>query len=163
VQNYQRITAAFPVTQTTTENVKVTVVEFTKIAQRSASPEPALVHVSQVLEQFPQMELDALNWSVVRPTAPAAGPGAKPAAPIDEAVIVEIAGRVNATQRNDYRGITGQVQRFAAALAGSGYELLRTQLPFDVTSEGTLFGDIGAGPDTGKAPRFTITIVRRLP
>jgi hypothetical protein len=128
--------------------------------------------VSQVLEQFPQMELDALNWSVVRPTerrdgkalaAPAAGPGAKPAAPMDEAVIVEIAGRVNATQRNDYRGITGQVQRFAAALAGSGYELLRTQLPFDVTSEGTLSGDIGAGPDTGKAPRFTITIVRRLP
>jgi hypothetical protein len=171
-QSYERITAAFPVTQTTTENVKVTVVEFGKIAERSASPEPALVHVSQVLGQFPQMELDALNWSVGRPTdprgakppaVPAAGQAAKPAAGrIEEAVIVEISGRVNATQRNDYRGITAQVQRFAAALAGSGYELLRTQLPFDVTSEGTLSGDIGTGPDTGEAPRFTITIVRRL-
>lgn len=170
-QSYERITAAFPVTQTTTENVKVTVVEFGKIAERSASPEPALVHVSQVLEQFPQMELDALNWSVGRPAdpraakapaVPAAGQAAKPAGRIEEAVIVEISGRVNATQRNDYRGITAQVQRFAAALAGSGYELLRTELPFDVTSEGTLSGDIGTGPDTGEAPRFTIVIVRRL-
>lgn len=169
-QSYQRITAAFPVTQTTTENVKVTVVEFSKIAERSASPEPALVHVSQVLGQFPQMELDALSWSVGRPADPraakppaGAGQGAKPAAPLDDAVIVEISGRVNATQRNDYRGITGQVQRFAGALASAGYELLRTQLPFDVTSEGTLSGDIGTGPDTGEAPRFTIVIARRLP
>ena len=174
-QDYQRITATFPVTQTTTENMKVTVVEFSNIAERSASPEPALVHVSQVLGQFPQMELDALNWSLGRPgdrragkppAAPgAAAPGqpAKPAAMLDEGVIVEISGRVNATQRSDYRGITAQVQRFAAALAGSGYQLLRTQLPFDITSEGTLSGDIGTGPDTGEAPRFTITIGKTLP
>ncbi len=171
-QSYERITATFPVTQTTTENVKVTVVEFGKIAERSATPDAALVHVSQVLGQFPQMELDALTWSVGRPAdrrdgkppaAPAAGQAAKPAAALEDAVIVEISGRVNATQRNDYRAITGQVQRFAAALAGSGYQLLRTQLPFDVTSEGTLSGDIGTGPDTGEAPRFTIVIARSLP
>jgi hypothetical protein len=173
-QQYERITATFPVTQTTTENMKVAVVEFSRIAERSASPETALVHVSRVLEQFPQMELDGLIWSVGRPSerrgakpapaAPATSPAkAGAAAPLDEAVIVEISGRVNATQRNDYRAITGQVQRFAAALAGSGYQLLRTQLPFDVTSEGTLSGDIGTGPDTGEAPRFTITIARAMP
>jgi len=171
-QSYARITATFPVTQTTTENVKVAVVEFGKIAERSATPDAALVHVSQVLGQFPQMELDALTWSVGRPAdrregpqraAPVPGQAAKPAAALDDAVIVEISGRVNATQRNDYRAITGQVQRFAAALAGSGYQLLRTQLPFDVTSEGTLSGDIGTGPDTGEAPRFTIVIARSLP
>jgi hypothetical protein len=173
-QDYERITAAFPVTQTTTENMKVTVVEFMKIAERSPSPEPALVHVSQVLGQFPQMELEGLTWSVGRPgdrrdgklpAAPAAVPGQapQPGAPMDDAVIVEISGRVNATQRNDYRGITGQVRSFAAALAGSGYELMRMQLPFDVTSEGTLSGDIGTGPDSGEAPRFTIVIARRLP
>jgi hypothetical protein len=73
-----------------------------------------------------------------------------------------ISGRVNATQRNDYRGITAQVQSFATALASNGYELARTQLPFDVTSEGTLTGDVG-GSDSGEAPRFTITLSRRLP
>mgnify|MGYP003424227954 CR=1 FL=1 len=40
--------------------------------------------------------------------------------------------------------------------------LERTQLPFDVTSEGTLTGDIG-GSDAGEAPRFTIVLARRLP
>lgn len=171
-RQYARITANFPVTQTSTENMKVTVVEFTQIAQRSASPDSSLVHVSRVLERFPQMELDGLVWSVGRaserrgakPVAtPSAGSAPAKADDADDtAVIVEISGRVNATQRNDYRAITGQVQHFAAALAESGYRLVRTQLPFDVTSEGTLSGDIGTGPDTGEAPRFTITIARRL-
>jgi hypothetical protein len=163
-EQYERITATFPVTQTSTENLKVAVVEFRRIAERSPSPEAAFVHVSKVLEQFPQMELDALTWSVGRPgSKPAAADSpAKPGAPADVALQFELSGRVNATQRNDYRGITAQVQRFAAALASSGYELARTQLPFDITSEGTLTGDIGSG-DSGEAPRFTIILTRRLP
>lgn len=165
-EQYERITATFPVTQTSTENLKVAVVEFRRIAERSPPPEAALVHVSKVLEQFPQMELDALTWSVGRPSGkPAAAPvdsPAKPAAQGEVALQFELSGRVNATQRNDYRGITAQVQRFAEALASSGYELARTQLPFDITSEGTLTGDIG-GSDSGEAPRFTIILARRLP
>jgi hypothetical protein len=78
-------------------------------------------------------------------------------------VLVEVSGRVNATQRNDYRGITAQVQQLAAALVGSDYELARTELPFDVTSEGTLTGDITGRAESGEAPRFTIVLARRLP
>ena len=92
---------------------------------------------------------------------PPAG-GAQAAGASDIAVLVEISGRVQATQRNDYRAITAQVQRFAGALVGSGYQLAGTRLPFDVTSEGTLTGDVG-GADSGEAPRFTITLSRRLP
>ena len=80
-------------------------------------------------------------------------------------MILELSGRVNATQRNDYRGITAQVQRFASAFGPAGYELLRTQLPFDVTPDGTLTGDIGGtdlGGDRDEAPRFTILVARRL-
>jgi hypothetical protein len=36
-----------------------------------------------------------------------------------------------------------------------------TKLPFDITSEGTLTGNIGG--DSSEAPRFTITMARRLP
>jgi hypothetical protein len=75
---------------------------------------------------------------------------------------LEISGRVNATERNDYRAITAQVRRFAAALGSSGYELARTDLPFDVAPEGTLTGDIGS-TESGEAPRFTIVLLRRLP
>jgi hypothetical protein len=146
------------------------VVEFRRIAELSASPESAFAHVSGVLERHPQFEIDGLRWSVGRPGEPREGsgtprpPASAPAAgPAQTAAIIEVSGRVNATQRNDYRGITAQVQGFASALASEGYTLVRTQLPFDVTSEGTLTGDIGATADTGEAPRFTITLARRLP
>jgi hypothetical protein len=159
-ERYARITAAFPVTETTTENLRVAVVEFRNIAQRSAQPEAAFIHVSRVLEQFPQMELDGIKWSVGRPGGER--DGAERAAATAQGVQVEISGRVNATQRNDYRGITAQVQAFASALASNRYQLARTQLPFDVTSEGTLTGDIG-GRDSNEAPRFTIILTRGLP
>jgi hypothetical protein len=167
-QQYERITSSFPVTQTSTENMKVTVVEFRRIAERSPAPDAVLGHVSRVLGRFPQMELDALNWRVGRPSA---RPGAKPPAPAagtpaaqgELALRVEVSGRVNATLRNDYRGITAQVQQFADALADAGYELERTQLPFDITSEGTLTGDIVGTADAGEAPRFTVVLSRRLP
>jgi hypothetical protein len=169
-QQYERITATFPVTQTTTENLRVAVVEFRRIAERSASPDAAFAHISHVLDRFPQMELDGINWNVAkageprggRSPAPSAPTQGKPAAQGEPAVQFSISGRVNATQRNDYRGITAQVQRFAEALASGGYELERTQLPFDITSEGTLTGDIGA-VESSEAPRFTITLTRRLP
>ena len=172
-QQYDRITASFPVTQTTTDNLKATVVEFTKIAAQSASPEPALAYLSRVVERFPQMEIESVLWSVGKPVAlggnaPAqAGPagtasgGAADAAP-QVMQMIEVTGRVNATRRSDYRAITGQVQQFAEALrTDPAWRILRTQLPFDVTSEGTLSGDIGLTEGT-EAPRFTITVGRAL-
>jgi hypothetical protein len=54
------------------------------------------------------------------------------------------------------------VQQFAEALrTDPAWRILRTQLPFDVTSEGTLSGDIGLTEGT-EAPRFTITVGRAL-
>jgi hypothetical protein len=154
----QRITAAFPATHTSAENLKIAVNEFTRIAQQSALPERAFLHVSRVLESYPQFEIDGLNWSVIR--SPATDPKAAAAA----AETIELSGRVNATRRSDYRAITAQMQQFAGALGGdSGYALVRTQLPFDITSEGTLTGDIGRGADSGEAPRFTIVLSRKLP
>ena len=163
-ERYRRITAAFPVTETTTENLRVAVLEFRRIAEASAQPESAFLHVSRVLEQFPQMELDGVTWRLGRPGESRELERASTALVRGEnAVLFEISGRVNATQRNDYRGITAQVQAFANALASGGYQLARTALPFDVTSEGTLTGDIGGGRDSGEAPRFTITLARVLP
>ena len=40
---------------------------------------------------------------------------------------------------------------------------MRMQLPFDVTSEGVLTGDIGGTGDAGEAPRFTVMLARKLP
>jgi hypothetical protein len=166
---YQQITATFPVTHTSTENLRVAVVEFQRIAARAALPEDGLGHVSRVLQEFPQVELDALTWSVGAPQAPAGRapaappPGtAKPPGAGSTSVQIEVSGRVHATQRDDYRGITAQVQKFAQALGSAGFQVVGTRLPFDITSEGTLTGDIGGG-DTGEAPRFSVTVARPLP
>ena len=159
---YQRITASFPVTQTTTDNLKATVVEFTRIATQSASPEPALVYLSQVVEKYPQMDIESVAWRLSKPGAEAAASRADASAAAEILQILEVSGRVNATRRSDYRAITGQVQTFAEALrTDPAWRILRTQLPFDVTSAGTLSGDIGAGEGT-EAPRFTITVGRPL-
>jgi len=162
--SYERITATFPVTQTSTENLRAAVVEFTRIAQHSSAPERIFTHVSRALEEFPQFEIDSLNWSVGRPgeRRDARAAPTKPDAQTEGVETVEVSGRVNATQKSDYRGITARVQRFAEALGSSGYQLTRTQLPFDVTSEGTLTGD-GGGAETSEAPRFTVVVTRRLP
>lgn len=177
--DYQRITSGFPVTQTTTENLRLTVTEFRRIAGRTSWPAEDFAYVSRVLDKFGQLELEKLDWRVERESALAARkPGAAPKpAPVtapaptgtaapdtsnDHVRVIEVGGRVNATQRSDYRGITGQVQDFAQALiADPAYRIVRTQLPFDVTSDSTLSGDIGV-TETGEAPRFTITVARRI-
>jgi hypothetical protein len=165
-QQYARITSSFPVTDTSTENLKAAVVEFRRIAERASNPELAFIHISRVLQKYPQIELDTLRWSVGKPgelrLLAARSQASANAEAVDTLVLVEITGRVNATQRNDYRAITGQVQSFAGALVGEGYELVRTQLPFDVTSEGVLTGDIGSSTESGEAPRFTVVLGQRL-
>lgn len=175
-QHYERVTSTFPVTQTTTENLKATVVEFGKIARRSASPEAALVYLSKAMDRFPQIELDSLVWSIERGSvksvavaavgaavAADAGAAPPPAASGQFSQVLRISGQVNATQRSDYRAITAEVQRFAAALrADPSYRIVHTRLPFDISSEGTLTGDIGQS-ENGEAPRFTIILARQLP
>jgi hypothetical protein len=75
---------------------------------------------------------------------------------------LEIGGRVATTQGFDYRAITAEVQRFAQALSSaSPYQVASMQLPFDITSQGTLTGDIGSTA-RNEAPRFTIVLSRAL-
>jgi hypothetical protein len=173
---YERKTATFPVTQTTTDNLKATVVEFTRIAGQSASPEPALAYLSQVVEKFPQMEIESVQWRIgksegrdaaveapgnaAKPAALAVGTGAGSTSGMMQ--ILEVSGHVNATRRSDYRAITGQVQQFAEGLRSDpSWRILRTVLPFDITPEGTLSGDIGLTEGT-EAPRFSVTVGKTL-
>ncbi len=167
-QEYKRVTATFPATQTSTENLKITVNEFRAIGMRTAEPGPAFIYVSQALEQFPLIELERLLWRVDVPKsvgigalgAPAASTA--PPAPVAVTQVMEISGFVTNTQRSDYRAITALVQRFADALqVDPAYQVVRTQLPFDTTSKGTLSGDIGT-TDNGGTPRFVITLSRRV-
>jgi len=127
-----------------------------------------MLYVSRAMGGFPQIELDGLQWRVERPGDRQAERGARSApaalAGGELAQVLELSGRVGTMRRSEYRAITAEVQRFVDALrADPAYRVLRVQLPFDVTSEGTLSGDIGAGAETGEAPRFTIVLARSVP
>lgn len=168
-REYTRVTATFPVTQTSTENLKIAVNEFRAISARTVAPGPAFIYVSRALEQFPLIELERLAWRVEVPKTeekgtPKAAAMISTAAPAAVAVtqLMEISGFVTNTQRSDYRAITALVQRFADALqVDPAYRVERTQLPFDTTSKGTLSGDIGT-VDNGGTPRFTIVLSRKV-
>ena len=76
---------------------------------------------------------------------------------------VEITGRVIAAERSDVRAVDAEIQRFSAALqAGSGWQVVRSQPPFDMTVQGTLKGSSVAAAGS-EAPRFVLVIARPLP
>ena len=176
-QQYTRLQAQFPKTPTSTENLKALVKNYITLQKNSVSPEKVLVSLSRALAGSPQIELERIEWQVgaepqrsglkpgaVKPAAAAPAtpaPGAKSeGAPVYE--IVQLAGRVNAAKASDYRNITLLVNQFADALrALPGVEVTRLQLPFDLTAEKSITGDIGAERET-EIPRFTIVLSRQV-
>jgi len=155
-QRYQRIAANFPAAPTSPENLKATVQELRRIAARTAPPEAALAHVARALAECPQVELDALAWSVKPLAAPDPG-GASPLAQT-----LEISAHIAGTLRADQRALNAQIQRFAAALqAERAWQVVRSQLPFDATPQGTLVGG-DTSMAGGDAARFVVVIARPL-
>lgn len=128
---------------------RLAVEELRRLAAGSAAPEAALAHLSRALAQSPRIELEALTWSVPAATA---GAMSEPAAQT-----LEVRARI---QQRDLRAQSIEVARFAAALqAASGWQIVRTRLPFDWTPQGTLRGGETV---TGSTAQFTIVIARPL-
>ncbi len=173
---YQRIMRKFPVTQTTPDNLKLTVTVFRGIVARSSTPETSLVQLSSVLDRFPHFVLDSLDWRVgtlpeqAAPGAPVVEGGARPAPESGTkrppAEIIQLSGRITATSRASYRAVTAQLDRFTRALeALPGYRLVLTRLPFDISPQGTLSGggESGAPARAGDdSTPFTVVVSRRL-
>lgn len=155
-QRYARIAAKFPAAPTSAENLKATVQELRRIAARTAPPEAALVHLARALGECPQVELEALTWSVM----PLSTPNPSGANPMAQRL--EISARIVAMPGADLRAVNAQIQRFALALqAEPAWQVVRSQLPFDATPQGTLVGG-GSGAAGGEAARFVIVIARPL-
>lgn len=156
VRSYERAATAFPATPTSAENLRAVVQEMRRIAARTAPPEAALAHVARALEACPQVELTSIVWNV----RPLAAP--EPGATRSLAQSLEISGFVTSVPRIDMRAMNTHIQRFATALqADPAWQVVRTELPFDMTPQGTLKGG-GEAAASGAAPRFVIMISRPL-
>ena len=74
-----------------------------------------------------------------------------------------VSARVVGARRADIRSITDMASQFIAALKKiPRIEIIGVDMPFDVTAEDTLKGDIGSERAIAEDARFAVTIGRKL-
>lgn len=176
---YTRVTATFPRTPTSTENLKTTIRQYHTLQAQTASPEYLFAQISEALAGYPQVELERIEWRVGKPpqesgakgaaskaTVPApATAGAPAAAPAGDLgyQLATVSARVVGARRSDVRSITDMATRFMAALRKvPNLEIMDVHMPFDVTSEDTLAGNIGSERAIAEDAGFSFTIGRKL-
>ena len=176
---YARVTATFPPTPTSTENLKTTIKEFRTLQMQAASPAYLFAEVTQVLAGFPQVELERIEWRVGKPVqeAGAKGPTPTPVAPAPAAEaapaatpaadfgyqLATVSARVVGARRSDVRSITDMASQFIAALRKvPRLEVMNVHMPFDVTSGTTFAGSIGSERAIAEDATFSFTLGRKL-
>jgi hypothetical protein len=121
-----------------------------------------LIQLSQALASSPQIELESIEWNAVPAQISKAG-AAKASAGSSRIQTAQVSARINIAQTSDYRAITQIIDQFTDALRQQpGIEVISRRLPFDLTSEKSLSGDIGA-QRASEVPRFTVVVSRRVP
>lgn len=176
---YARVTATFPPTPTSTENLKTTIKQYRTLQSQTASPAYLFAEISKTLAGFAQVELERIEWRVGKPPqesgakgaaskpaapapAPAGAPAAAPAADLGYQ-LATVSARVVGARRSDVRSITDMASQFIAALRKVPHlEIMSVHMPFDVTSEDTLAGNIGSERAIAEDARFSFTIGRKL-
>jgi hypothetical protein len=173
---YARVTATFPPTPTSTENLKTTIRQYRTLQAQTASPAYLLGEISKSLAGFDQVEIERIEWRVGKPpqesgTKGAASKAAAPAPPAAGAPaaadlgyeLAVVSARVVGARRADIRSITGMANRFIAALKTiPRIEIMGVDMPFDITVEDTWKGDIGPERAMAEDARFSVTIGRKL-
>jgi len=176
---YARVTATFPPTPTSTENLKTTIRQYRILEKQTASPAYLFAEISKALAGFPQVEIERIEWRVGKPPqesgAKAAAPSAAapaPAAAGEPAAapaadpgyqLATVSALVVGARRADLRSITDMTNQFIAALKKiPQLEILAVRMPFDIAAKDTLAGNIGSERAIAEDARFTVTIGRRL-
>ena len=171
---YARVTAKFPATPTSTENLKSTIKLYRMLQAETATPAYLFEEISKALAGFPQVEIEHINWRVGKPPAEAgvrgAAPKAAPAAagapgvaPDTDYALAVVSARVVGARRDDLRSITDMATQFIAALKKNPQlVVLGIHMPFAVTAQDTLSGDIGSKRAIAKDASFIVTVGRRL-
>jgi hypothetical protein len=171
---YTRVTATFPATPTSTENLKATMKQYRSLQAQSAYPDYLFAEISKALAGFPQIEIERIEWRVGKPllaaganTAPAKP--APPAAPGMEAEtdpgyqMAVVSARLVGARRSDLRSISTVINQFVDVLKKTPQmEIVNLTLPFNIASETSLKGDIGSERAIDQEAVFTFTVGRKL-
>jgi len=170
---YARVTATFPPTPTSTENLKTTIKQYRLLQAQTAAPAYLYAEISKALAGFPQVEIARIQWSVGKLPAET-GPKGAAAAPVTAAAgaspaadpgyqLATVSARVVGARRVDLRAITDMAGQFIATLKQNPQlEIVGVNMPFAITSKDTLAGDIGSERAIAEDASFSFTVGRRL-
>lgn len=171
---YARLTATFPKTPTSTENLKATIREYRILQAQTATPTDLYMEISKALAAFPQVEIARIQWSVDNSAkgtgaAKAGGPGrgasaGAPAAAVDLGYeLAVVSARVVGARRVDLRAITDMADQFIATLKKNPRLTIKdVSMPFAITTADTLAGDIGSERAIAEDAAFSFTVGRKL-
>ncbi len=174
---YARVTATFPPTPTSTENLKTTIKQYHLLQAQTASPAYLYAEISKALAGFPQVDVESIRWSVGKlPAGPdakgaaaapvtAEAPAAAGASPVVDPgyQLAAVSARVVGARRVDLRSITDMASQFIATLKkNSQLEIAGVRMPFAITAQDTLAGDIGSERAIAEDASFSFTVGRKL-
>jgi TfoX/Sxy family transcriptional regulator of competence genes len=167
---YARVTAKFPATPTSTANLKTTIKLYDRLQQETATPAYLYEQISKALAGFPRVEIEDIDWRVGKPPAqaPVKGAAARPvaaaaAAPNADYALAVVSARVVGARRTDLRSITDMAEQFIATLKKNPkLTVMGAHMPFAITAEDTLSGDIGSSRAIAEDASFKVTVGRRL-
>ena len=176
-QRYEEIRKTFPQLPTTPDNLKSTVQRFVEIERLSATPKVMLLQISNVLNAFPGIDLDRIEWAVTQTPAEVgeADPTRIPVAPVVQIApavrlaqdktryqVAYVTGRIMLPNRIDYRGLLEYLDQFADGLRKTpGIRVDLVKLPFDTRSGAKLSGGVTTD-QTPAVPLFALRVVRKI-
>ena len=173
---YARVTTTFPPTPTSTENLKTTIKQYQTLRSETATPAYLFAEISKALAGFAQVELERIEWRIGKPSEATGAKGAAPKAAAAAAgapaagssvdlgyQLATVSARIVGARRADVRSITDTATQLLATLRKvPRLEIFSVHMPFDVTSDDTLKGDIGSDRTIAEDARFSFTIGRKL-
>lgn len=159
--SYQQVTAQFPETPTTTENLRHTVEIAEQLRQSARTPEPMLVVISHALDGSPAIKLLRVEWKYGAQGESGAASSRQvhpdPGGPLMQTGIIR--GEVS-PYSGDHKEALARINAFASLLASdskvAGVHALK--LPFNASSESGISGSTNTPGGAGGAEfEFAVT------
>jgi hypothetical protein len=148
-QQTQQILRSFANSSVPAADMKTAVLLTRKLNEYTPPAEEFLQGLSLALDKFSQVKVDKLAWQA----------SAADAAPtIYPAQVITFEGSL-ADFGKDYRKALAYLERFQQALTQQGYTVVMQKAPLDVSSKGSISGDIQK--KEGGSAQFTLKIIWR--
>lgn len=163
--HYTEITRSFPAIPADNDTLRRIIDRYAEIEAHAGTPQTLYVRISRALDATPQVEVDAIDWSMASAGAPATASGkATPETPATGAIdSARLSGTLRLALRSTPRQVLSVFNGFVAALrADPQLRVAIVQQPFDVGSEKMLSGGetVADGDSAPTARSFVINVTR---